>query len=374
MPNNTVTFISSNGRGLTKNLHLVRRELFDKQFEFSYYLKNIKKSKSQALIEAQALIEQAKTGYAPSLAESEYNPLSDKEMLSDRNSFAKRAENIICCDDSLPKSREFFKTPGSRTLILEPYNYFFKSVLEYMSSKHGTAEQNLSFVNFNKIISYTPFLNEIAQKVCPMSSGEYICDAAIPFSYSIIRERDKTQARMKAERIFPQITGKKVISILTTGANQKGTDTKFFDLDIKTLCRELPEDWIIVTNNSLIGEKTSVLSADHAGKIVCVEASSFMFADILYFSEILITDAPNYACIFASSKKPFYVINFDDSAFTDLIKRFYSPLFISELNEIPELIKSSSLSAAHLDFAAKFAPSVAVPYSDGRRISDIVCE
>ncbi len=368
MPNNTITFISSNGRGLTKNLNLIRRSFQDKGFKFEYYLKNIKKSRTVELLKAYNTLTKANIVIPSFVVEQEYNPLNEKTMYSDRAKIAKRAENIVCCDNSLPKSDDFFNgSNSSRTLILEPYNYFFRSVLEHASSK--AISPNSGFVNFNKVVSYTPFLSEIAVKACPIKNGDYYCDVKIPFAESLCDSSDKEIIRKKAEGIFPQISEKKVLSIITTGTKQKGTDTKFFDLNVHKLCKDIPDDWIIVTNNPVIGDMTSRLDVSYINKIVEIESSAMLFADILYFSEILLTDSPSYSCVFASTKNPFYIINFDESPFTEFMKQFYPSLFVAELNDIPKLISNSGLSESHLDFIDKFAPRT----QSGRDLTEIIC-
>lgn len=369
MPNHTITFISSNGKGMTKNLNLLRQSFQDKSYNFEYYLKNIKKSKSVELLRAYDTLTKAKIVIPSFDVQQEYNPLSEKQMYSDRAKIAKQAENIVCCDCSLPKKENFFVgTNIGRTLILEPYNYFFSSVLEQALSQSVCPNQNFS--NFSRIVSYTPFLNDIAQKACIAENVEYCCDAKIPFAESLCNANDKQTIRKRAEKIFPQIAGKKVVSVLTTGDKQKGTGTKFFDLDVLKLCRELPDDWIIVTNNTLISDMTARLDMSFANKFVSVSASSMLFADILYFSEIVLTDSPAYSCAFASTKKPFYFVNYDDSPFTEFVMKFYSSLFIAELNDIPSLIGNSKLSASHEDFIDKFAPRT---QSGGRELTDIIC-
>lgn len=205
------------------------------------------------------------------------------------------------------------------------------------------------------------------------SDAEYITDVYIPFAEDINNKQKCDDMRIETEARYHQIEGKKILAILTSDTEQTGSQTKFYNLDIKKLCDDMPDDWIIATNNFFIASQSASLSSKYANKLVILSKNSYLISNILYSAEAIVTDSSNYACIFSSTKKPFYINDYKDSNFTTYIKEAYPELFISELNSIPDKVLSNELNDQHLDFIDKFAPRI-LGEQGMSTLTDIICK
>lgn len=353
MTNKKLTFISVQGHGLSKNLHLIRSHLSNsKEYSFEYYLNNFKKARKNEL--SQQNIEDH---IDESAIKYKYNEtiIPVEQMKKDRNKFAKDAETIICCDGSLPIIKNFFND-SKRIMIAEPDNNMFKHICAYENNER--IESKKTYINFTDVICYSDFFKEALQNYFPLDNGKYHDDLAIPFANSVNNPTECEIIRSEFEEVYPKIKGKKVISILTAGRKINGKSTNFFDIDIKAFADAIPDDCIVLTNNPFIAEKCSDLPSEYINKILLISYKNVLYSNLLYFSEMFITDSPNYTCIFASKNKPFYIVDYNNTNFTGYINQFFPELLISDINDIPDLINNGKLTDIHNEFKNKFAPSL----------------
>lgn len=324
-----ISFISARGRKITKNFFLLKAALLErnKEYQFECYINDFSK-KNQVT----------------------------SDMKKERNGFAKKATFTFCCDSSLPTKNQSYPSLSRRFLFLETFDYLFKyipSVGDHID--HLTPVAN-SFYYFTDIICYTPYIKSIAKKIYPTEKGTFYDDIGIPFADSLNNKDTIQSFREEAECIYPTLKGKKVLSILTSGAVQTGESTSFTSLDITALLHNLPKDWIIVTNNPVLLEKSNYLHSNDMEQFIYVTASSFSHINLLYFTDLLVTDNSYYACNFASKGLPHYVVDFKSTNYSNYILSQYNDLFLWDLKDLPDRIKHNTLLDSHKEFQEKFAP------------------
>ena len=82
----------------------------------------------------------------------------------------------------------------------------------------------------------------------------------------------------------------------------------------------------------------------------------FGFDNLLYFSDMLITNSSKHACTFASAKKPVYYLNYGKKHFGIYMKQFYPDLYLETAGELTTLdYEQTDLSEEEERFCQEFA-------------------
>lgn len=338
MTNRCLTIASSSGRELSKNMELIHNGLKERypEVDFDYYIANLTPGMKQ-LTTKNALGEE----------------ISYKDLTVERNRFCKRETPVIISDKSasaLPDSR---MKDQRCVLIFEPYDYVFKKLYENVPEKHA------AFSQCTDIIPYTKYMEEMLQEHYTLKENVHFKKISVPFANSLCNAQEAQEYRSRAEFIFPELKGKKVITVFFSDANYP-TDTvsTFINVDMEDVLKQLPQEWSIITNSLLLCKKCSCLPASAADRIIYCQSQLFSQINLLYFTDVLISDASFYVCSFASKGLPFYVTDNANNYFSKYVDSYFPSLILKDLRGLPELVKNITLTDEQEDFKEMFAPSV----------------
>lgn len=82
----------------------------------------------------------------------------------------------------------------------------------------------------------------------------------------------------------------------------------------------------------------------------------FGFDNLLYFSDMLVTNSSKHACTFASEKKPVYYLNYGKKHFGRYMKQYYPDLYLETAEELMTLdYDQTELSEEESRFCQEFA-------------------
>ena len=81
----------------------------------------------------------------------------------------------------------------------------------------------------------------------------------------------------------------------------------FSDLDLKKFLNEIGDNWFLLTNNINLLEMSGKLPFSYS-KCFGYMKGVFGFDNLLYFSDMLVTNSSKHACTFASENKPVYYL------------------------------------------------------------------
>lgn len=306
---NIISFLSTRGRKMNIDLKIVQDYLASvlPDVTFKYYFKNT----------------------------ATKVPAVNQQLGNARLSFCEDAQNLLCMDASIPIKIAPATPEERRLLTLAPYDYLFKEYLKYIENPES--EHKKTFIRCTHIIPGAPFFSRFLKDFYVFENTLLLDNLCLPFSWDITQEPQKVKFRNEFEYFYPQAKGKKILSVITV--NQKASDeinNLFLDLDLKKLLDRLKDDWFLITNNVNLLEMASSLSFEYAGCFGYMK-DRFNINNLLYFSDILVTNSSKHACAFASVKKPVYYLNYGNKYFGTYIKQFYPDLYLNTAGELMKI-------------------------------------
>lgn len=338
-----LTFFSTRGRELSHNLKLIRHDFLKRNpdISFDYYIANFSPASTQL-----------KTKDALG------DIFSFKDLGKERNLYSKTCGDLISCDLSVSKKASGFSRSQKRVLIMEPYDYIFQKLYNEQCLGKYSSSLSSDLRNFTDIIPYSPYFGQLAKEYYDIPQNIHLhSEIGIPFADSLYCEDDCIFYRKEAERIFPLIKDKKIISLITSGAEQKGNYTSFIRIDLKELFASLSKEWTIITNNIAVIAKCSELPVSMRDRVIYCTKRMFDPIKLLYFTDILISDTPYFICTFAATKKPFYIVDYCNNYFSKYAKDIYPELMLKELSNVLST-NGTAWNNWHEDFSLKYAPVV----------------
>lgn len=297
-----VAFVSAKSRGLSPDLKIVKDYLFNhlENVSFRYFTRN----------------ENAKNRYA-------------KRGIKNANKeFCKNIQNVICIDGSLPTKLVAEAKQGNRIFISAPYDYQFKAMNEVLK---GTIKKRNTYKNFTHLIAGSPFGKDLIKKCYKIPEGKIIDNVCCPVAWNLNQKEQQTAMREKFRNYFPDMKGKKILSILLTG-KQNTKKNPYETYNWKALIHSLGEEWFVFTNNEGFIENTIQLSEKYRKSFGYVN-QMLDARELLYFSDCIVTNSGLYASYFSSRKKPVYCVKHSNNEFEKYMRHCYPELYIEDLKK-----------------------------------------
>ena len=161
---------------------------------------------------------------------------------------------------------------------------------------------------------------------------------SLPFFACLEDDAFVRKSRKKIECDFPQLEGKKIIYVYLTGQRTRPDRNDYTETDMQRLLDELPEDYVLVTNSLNLRYACRKITSDYRERFIYIKGS-FDMQELLCCSEFLISNN-GYSCsAFASTGKPYAIVQFSDNRFEKYIAHNYQEGFITNKNELILTIK-----------------------------------
>lgn len=302
MKTKDIAFISTRNRGLTPDLRIVK----------DYLAENI---------------EDAAFSYL-TVNENIKNPLVKKGIVDTKKNYCKNIKNAIAVDGSLPGKLEKEAAEGSRILIAAPYDYQFKAMTAV-----GKDKKKKTFYNFSHVLPGSPFGKELFEKCYNISNSEIMDGICNPFAWDLNQDAQIVEKRKRFIEYFPEMEGKKVVSILLNGEPEREDYNPFADFDWVKFFEKIKGEWFVFTNNMSVIENLVRLDYDHKEAFGYVN-KMLDAREVLYFSDCVFTNSGLYASYFSSKKKPVYCLKYSDTGFEKYMKKNYPELYVEKLGDI----------------------------------------
>ena len=337
MNNDTISFLSTRGRAMNIDLKLIQDYLATtlSDINFEYFLKNT----------------------------ATKVPAANQQLEKVRLSFCQNTKKLLCMDASIPIKLAPAKPDERRILTLAPYDYLFNEYLKYIENPE--AEHKKTFIRCTHVIPGSPFMSELMKNFYVFDEESVLIDnLCLPFSWDIIQKSPKEKLRREFEYFYPQAKGKKILSIITVNQNfTEEIEQLFSDLNFKDFLDKLGTDWFIITNNMNLLEKAKRLSSLYSDCFGYMKGH-FNVNNLLYFSDILVTNSSKHACSFAATSKPVYYLNYGKKHFGRYMKQFYPDLYLETAGELMNIDYTKEiLSDAEKNFCQMFSyPESANPF------------
>ena len=243
-----------------------------------------------------------------------------------KKEYAKTVRNALCVDASLPVKMNKDEE-AKHVLISVPYDYQFKAMNK--ADSHSVKKKK-TYNSFTHVITTSPFAKDLFEK-CYETKAIKIDGVCTPMVWSMNDDKEVAKKRRLYEKFFPQIKGKKIMSILLAGEPEDEEKNPYEKLDLKAFLDSLDDEWFVFTNKEYILEKAIELDASYKNKFGFAK-KMLDSRELLYFSDCVVTNSGMYASYFASKKKPIFCLRFLDNGFEKYMKKNYPSLYIKDLN------------------------------------------
>lgn len=249
-----------------------------------------------------------------------------------KKNFIHEKDNVICIDGSL--TNDLGKGEGKRILLALPFGYQFEKAI----SREENPDMGLlnNFKGFNYILSPSPFTSDILRKIYKLDGIKLIENVYAPFTWQISRPKFQEEVKDQFSVYYPSIKGKKTLSILTTGKLEENKKNWCENFNLEDLLKNLGEEWFVFTNDSCILEQAVMLPARYINSFGYIN-HVYPPRNLLYFSDILVTNSSIYATYFVPCKKPVYCLKYNDNCFEQYIAKHHPDIYLKSLEELEEL-------------------------------------
>lgn len=333
MSKDTISFVSTRGRGLNSDLQIVKNDLTENlpDVEFQYYV-----NKTATKI-----------------------PIINTKMEEARRTFCIEAQNIICMDPSIPIKIPSASGKEVRLLLATPFDYQFNIFMKNIDNPAFKKKQ--TFIRCTHVIPGSSFTARLLQTCYEWEDSVTFLDhIPLPISWDITQEEQRTRIRKQLEFFYPQAKDKKIISILLVGQKPdtlpgEEPENLFKDFNLKTIMDSIDDDCFLITNNWDLVELAYQLPYEYSTKFGYIK-NKISLNDMMYVSDILITNSSKHAGNFSIMKKPIYYLEYLPKLFGNFIQKFYPSMYLKDLNELSNIdFKTLTCSEDQKNFCQEFS-------------------
>lgn len=333
MRNNTISFVSTRGRGLNSDLQIVKNDLMTNlpDVEFQYYL-----NKTATKI-----------------------PLINTKMEDARRTFCTEAQNIICMDPSIPIKIPSASEKETRLLLATPLDYQFNIFMKNMENPDFKKKQ--TFIRCTHVIPGSPFTARLFQSCYEWEETvTFLDNIPLPISWDITQEEQRATFRKQLEFFYPQAKGKKIISVLLVGQKPETTDEEepenvYKDFDLKAIMDSIDDNCFLITNNWDLVDLSCQLPYEYSARFGYIK-NKISLNQMMYISDMLITNSSKHACNFSIMQKPIYYLEYLPKVFGNFIQKFYPSMYLKDLNGLSDIdFKTFECTAEQKKFCQEFS-------------------
>lgn len=339
MSKKNLTFLSTRGRGLGIDLALLKSYLSKQHtgaFEYRFYLNN----------------------------EMNKNPLAAHGYRRAKKEFCKGLTNALCLDASLASNMKNSLLDGTRVMLSVPYDYQFKNMLSLEKGK----EMNLNtFAAFDCIFAGSPFSERLLKNAYRKHENQKIMPVTLPFVWELLQEEKRQEIANKIYYYFPEAKGKKIVSILVYGDEEKKRkDWERFS--IKQLIKNLGEDFFVFTNSEILMENSFSLSSEYRSSFGYINRI-LPVQDILFVTDMLVTNNGRFAASFSCLEKPIWACSYNRNAFEKYMEFVYPNMYFNSPEKMLQNLKEKPLTTEQKKFCSDMVyKDVVSPYDAAKEV------
>ncbi len=319
MVSNTVSFYSVRNRGITPEIHLIKRYLYNHidDIDFRFFIRS----------------------------EVNANEKITQMARRSREIFTRDTQHAICIDESFP--RNFPEGDYVRLYIAEPFDHLFNNYL----SKDKSLHKRNALDACTHVMAGSPLLSRLVKKNYHFDGQQIIDDAYLPLTWNIIHNPRKEDIRKKLEYYYPEMEGKKILTLLVISNPEIGGIEDRFDGDsMKKVLDSIDDDWFVLYNSLEMSLIFRNLPGEYMKKIGFT-GSYLNDNDLLGVTDFLITNNGRYAVNYAGLRKPVYCLDINNMGFCDYMRIHHPGLYLKDPDEITLLdISSRDLNETEKSF------------------------
>ena len=272
------------------------------------------------------------------------NYFRKKGAVQARKYFQNEPQHLICADDSLRDKPYQKGTPFKRILLASPANYLFDT----------NAENKATLTGYSHIISTGPMITRLLKEHYDLSYCELVDRTMSPLAEYLCDPDIQASSRKLMDQYYPYSKGKKILAMFFFGKDPKEEGKIFGDLDPEKLIAALGDEWFIMINSDTLMGIAEKLPARYLGSIGSTKNLCQTWK-ILPCCEALVTNDSLYTGAFASRRKPYYCIKYQNNLFEDYMKQNHPSLYLEKITALYDLnLDTDEYLSGHPEFFRDF--------------------
>lgn len=236
-------------------------------------------------------------------------------------------KNIFLCNDiGLRQLLRPLEDSSSQMLLITPNNPYYQLALKSFIKR----QEKLALAKFSHIFAPNPFIMETIKKHYILNEKQKLILMETPFSFRLRDEELQQSIRRQFTLRFPKTADKKILFIMLPKQMSKETQKSLEKFSLPDFLDKLGKDWFLITNSLPILKQSGSDCSDRSLYI----SLQYPLDQILYFSDMLITDMSFFAHGQLIRKKPFFCLSYQNNGFEQYMKKHFPALFLSSLYDL----------------------------------------
>lgn len=219
---------------------------------------------------------------------------------------------------------------SKKYLMLLPLDYLFRM-------KWSASQCCQLLAGYTHVIVPNDYWAEKIERYGASTGITIIKDWTFPFFEKVTQAEYIAENRKRLEKQFPQLTNKKLIYIYLPGQRANADRNDYTEIDLKGLLDAMPEEYTLVTNSINLRYAGRHLESSYRNKFIFVKGGNLR-QELLTCAEGLLSNNA-YACsVFASTGRPYSVVQLSDNGFEQYVIRNYPGTYIVNNRDMMENI------------------------------------
>ena len=177
---------------------------------------------------------------------------------------------------------------------------------------------------------------------------------SLPFAYDIGDAKRRENVSELIYYYFPHARDKKILSVIVYGDEEmKRKDWE--TIDVKQWMKELGEEWFVFTNSEILMENAFSMGNQYKKSFGYVNRI-LPVPDLLYATDVLVTNNGRLASAFSILEKPLYVCRYNKNYFEKYVSLKYPEMYFENAGRLCETAYQVDVcNRAQADFNASMS-------------------
>lgn len=266
------------------------------------------------------------------------------------------SKQICLCNDLalhqyLPESDQDHR----HALLVTMNNYYFQLALQADEFKEN---KRVYIQKFNQLYLPNQFVYNMLHTFFQIRRTQKVEIISNPFIWKLNQQDQADLHKKKFLTHFPQAKDKKILFVMLPNQITEDARESMGQFSIDEFVQKTRGEWVIVTNSTPLLEQINEARSESQAHLIYLK-KQYPLENLLYFSDLLITDVSFFAAAQAGRGKAFYCIKHNNNAFEKYMEKYYPALILSGMDDMDAIaqackVADEDLSQAHASFYQQF--------------------
>lgn len=203
-------------------------------------------------------------------------------------------ENLVVRKTSVVES-EYLKFKSGILISLDGdvppqmlQNFDGPKILVYLSENGYPSNRKKYLQGYDYLITFDENIDKYFSPVCVKEKVKILRDIKDVFSEELADKDNRKSALIELQKKFPQLTGKRIFSLITRGTCKRQHLEKYKSVELRKLLKELPQDVIFATNCPQLQAASAGLPYKYGEKMVAFNQNDMI--NMFYASDWIISN------------------------------------------------------------------------------------